>query len=86
MIKKVRFKWDYKVTSTVYWARMQFVTKINGEWAIFSPGALLGCNSTNAEFDNLTVTSNRTWSSNSSNNLYTIGMAMIYFHSQLYYE
>ena len=69
MIKRVRFKWDYGVQGTVYWARMQFVTKIDGKWAIFSPGALLACDSNNAEFNNLLVTSNRTWSSNSSYNL-----------------
>ena len=63
MIKRVRFKWDYAVASNVYWARMQFVTKINGEWAFFSPGNVLGCDTNNAEFENLTVTSNRTWSS-----------------------
>ena len=69
MIKRVRFKWDYKVSDAVYWARMQFVTKIDGEWAIFSPGTLLSTGSKNVEFDNLTVTSNRAWSSSSSNNL-----------------
>lgn len=67
MIKRVRFKWDYNVTDIVYWARMQFVTRIDGEWAIFSPGNVLGHDKSNAELDNLLVTSNRTWSS--SNNL-----------------
>ena len=69
MIKRVRFKWDYAVTGTIYWARMQFVTKINGEWAIFSPGNVLGYNAKNAEFDNLTVTSSGEWSSSSGVNL-----------------
>ena len=69
MIKRVRFRWDYEVESTVYWARMQFVTKINGEWAIFSPGTLLGFDSKNAEFDNLTVTSNKEWSQSTYYNL-----------------
>lgn len=69
MIKRVRFKWDYKTKSTVYWARMQFVTKINGEWAIFSPGGALGYDAYNAEFDNLTVTSNVAWTLDSNFNL-----------------
>ena len=71
MIKRVRFKWDYKVSDAVYWARMQFVTKIDGEWAIFPTGNVLGYDGNNAEFDNLTVTSDRLWASSSSNNLST---------------
>ena len=69
MIKRVRFKWNYEAKGTAYWARMQFVTKIDGEWAIFSPGKVLGYDVTNAEFDNLTVTSNRDWYSGSTSNL-----------------
>ena len=68
MIKRVRFKWNYAV-SDISWARMQFVTKINGKWAIFSPGAVLGYDKNHAEFENLTVTSNGNWNSSSSNNL-----------------
>ena len=64
MIKRVRFKWDYAVQNTVYWGRMQFVTKINGEWAIFSPGNVLGTDNKNAEFDSLTVTSSGAWNVN----------------------
>ena len=64
MIKRVRFKWDYAVTGTIYWGRMQFVTKINGEWAIFSPGNVLGTDNKNAEFDSLTVTSSGAWNVN----------------------
>ena len=69
MIKRVRFKWDYKVDSPVAWARMQFVTKIDGEWAIFDVGAVLGYDEKNAELENLTVTSNSNWWAYSNENL-----------------
>lgn len=68
MIKRVRFKWNEE-RKTIYWARMQFVTKINGKWAIFSPGNVLGYDTKNAEFDNLTVTSDGTWYTESNSNL-----------------
>ena len=69
MIKRVRFKWNYKVSGYTYWARMQFVTKINGEWAIFSPGNALGYDDYNAELENLTVTSSGKWTATTNNNI-----------------
>ena len=69
MIKRIRFKWDCKTSNYTYWARMQFVTKINGEWAIFSPGNVLGYDANNAELENLTVTSNGKWEDSTPNNL-----------------
>ena len=69
MIKKVRLKWDYNITDAIYWVRMQFVTKINGKWEIFSPGKVLGYDDNNAEFENLTVTSSSKWESSSTSNL-----------------
>ena len=57
MIKKMVMRWTFKPSDTCYWARMQFVTKVDGEWGIFDVGGLLGCDKYSAEFENLLVKS-----------------------------
>ena len=58
MIKKMVMRWTFKSSFNCYWARMQFVTKVDGKWGIFNVGRLLGSDNYNAEFENLLVKSN----------------------------
>ena len=57
MIKKMVLRWTFKPSGAYIWARMQFVTKVNGEWGIFDVGNLMGYDAYGAEFENLLVKS-----------------------------
>ena len=57
MIKKMVMRWTFAPVANLIWARMQFVTKVNGEWGIFDVGKRLGYDAYNAEFENLLVKS-----------------------------
>ena len=69
MIKKMVMRWTLKPSTTCYWARMQFVTKVDGEWGIFDVGGLLGSDKYSAEFKNLLVESSADIGGSSGNKL-----------------
>lgn len=69
MIKKMVMRWTFKPSGPCYWARMQFVTKVNGEWGIFDVGGLLGYDEHGAEFENLLVKSEISFSTSSGGNV-----------------
>lgn len=68
MIKKMVMRWTFKPASTCYWARMQFITKVNGEWDVFDVGGLIGFNTQGADFENLLVKSDAVLPASSNSN------------------
>ena len=69
MIKKMVMRWTFKPSSSCIWARMQFVTKVNGEWGIFDVGNLMGYDEHGAEFENLLVKSQISHNTASADNI-----------------
>ena len=67
MIKKMVMRWTFKPVDYFIWARMQFVTKVNGEWGIFDVGKRLGYDAYNAEFEHLLVKSEVSSATSSGN-------------------